>query len=103
MPSAAALTVADRITDPMMPDLDPSLLDFRPMDIDFGSKKDDPLNWNSQAFSDPLSIEIGRHEVPRDERAEFDEEEMNIDLDLDLGLDDGPSIEVGRKAPPPRS
>lgn len=103
MPSAAALTVADRITDPMMPDLDPSLLDFRPMNIDFGSKKDDPLNWNSQALSDPLSIEIGRHELPRDERAEFDDEEMNIDLDLDLGLDDGPSIEVGRRAPPPRS
>ena len=103
MPSAAALTVADRISDPMMPDLDPSLLDFRPMSFDFGSKKDDPLNWNSQLLSDPLSVEIGRHEAPRDERAEFDEEDMNIDLDLDLGLDDGPSIEVGRKAPPPRS
>lgn len=103
MPSAAALTVADRISDPMMPDLDPSLLDFRPMNIDFGSKKDDPLNWNSQVLSDPLSIEIGRHEPARDERAEFDEEDMNIDLDLDLGLDDGPSIEVGRKAPPPRN
>ena len=103
MPSAAALTVADRISDPMMPDLDPSLLDFRPMNIDFGSKKDDPLNWNSQALSDPLSIEIGRREPPRDERAEYDDEDMNIDLDLDLGLDDGPSIEVGRKAPPPRN
>lgn len=101
MPSAAALTVADRISDPMMPDLDPSLLDFRPMDIDFDSKKDDPLNWNSQVLSDPLSIEIGRHEPPRDERAEFDEEDMNIDLDLDLGLDEGPSIEIGRKAPIP--
>ena len=103
MPSAAALTVADRISDPMMPDLDPSLLDFRPMNIDFGSKKDDPLNWNSQVLSDPLSIEIGRHEPPRDERAEFDDEDMNIDLDLDLGLDDGPSIELGRKAPAPRN
>ena len=103
MPSTAALTVADRISDPMMPDLDPSLLDFRPMNIDFGSKKDNPLNWNSQVLSDPLSIEIGRHEPSRDERAEFDEEDMNIDLDLDLGLDDGPSIEVVRKAPPPRS
>lgn len=103
MPSASALTVADRISDPMMPDLDPSLLDFRPMNIDFGSKKDDPLNWNSQALSDPLGIEIGRNEPPRDERAEFDEEDMNIDLDLDLGLDDGPSIELGRRAPPPRS
>lgn len=100
MPSAAALTVADRISDPMMPDLDPSLLDFRPMDIDFGSKKDDPLNWNSQVLSDPLSVEVGRHEVPRDARDEFDEEDMNIELDLDLGLDDGPSIEIGRKANP---
>ena len=101
MPSAAALTVADRISDPMMPDLDPSLLDFRPMNIDFSSKKDDPLSWNSQMLSDPLTVEIGRYEPPRDERAEFDEEDMNIELDLDLGLDDGPSIEVGRKAPPP--
>jgi len=103
MPSAAALTVADRISDPMMPELDPSLLDFRPMDIDFGaSKKDDPLSWNSQVLSNSLSIEVGRHEPPQDERAEYDEDDMNIDLDLDLGLDDGPSIEVGRKAPPPR-
>lgn len=101
MPSAAALTVADRISDPMMPDLDPSLLDFRPMDIDFGSRKDDPLNWNSQVLSDPLSVEIGRHEAPRDARDEFDEEDMNIELDLDLGLDDGPSIEIGRKAATP--
>lgn len=103
MPSAAALTVADRISDPMMPELDPSLLDFRPMDIDFGaSKKDDPLNWNSQVLSDPLSVELGRHEPPRDERVEFDEDDMNIELDLDLGFDDGPSIEIGRNAPPPR-
>lgn len=102
MPSAAALTVADRISDPMMPELDPSLLDFRPMDIDFGSKKDDPLNWNSQVLSDPLSIEVGRNAPARDERETFDEDDMNIDLDLDLGLDDGPSIEIGRKAPPPR-
>lgn len=104
MPSTAALTVADRISDPMMPELDPSLLDFRPMDIDFGaSKKDDPLNWNSQALSDPLSIEIGRHEPPRTERPEFDEDDMNVELDLDLGgLDDEPSVEIGRKAPPSR-
>ena len=103
MPNTAALTVADKISDPMMPELDPSLLDFRPMDIDFNaSKKDDPLNWNSQVYSDPLCVEIGRHEALRDERPEFDEEDMNIDLDLDLGFDDGPSIEIGRKAPPPR-
>lgn len=105
--SAAALTVADRISDPMMPELDHSLLDFRPMDMNFGvSKKDDPLNWNSQVLSDSFSIEIGRHEPPRDERAEFDEDDMNIDLNLDLGLDlgleDAPSIEIGRKAPTPR-
>ena len=103
MPSAAALTVADRISDPMMPELDPSLLDFRPMEVDFSaSKKDDPLSWNSQVFSDPLSVELGRHEPPRDERNDFDEDDMNIELDLDLGFDDGPSIEIGRKAPPPR-
>ena len=104
MPSAAALTVADKITDPMMPELDPSLLDFRPMDIDFNaSKKDDPLNWNSQIVSDPLSVEVGRHEPPRDERAEFDEDDMNLELELDLGFDDEPSVEFGRKAPPARN
>ena len=103
MPSAAALTIEDRISDPMMPELDPSLLDFRPMDVDFGSKKDDALNWSSQVLSDPMSIEIGRHAPARDQAAEFDEEDMNIDLDLDLGLDDGPSIELGRKAPPIRT
>ena len=87
----------------MMPELDPSLLDFRPMDIDFSaSKKDDPLNWNSQLLSDPLSVEIGRHEAPRDERAEFDEEDMNIELDLDLGFDDGPSVEIGAKGSLPQ-
>ena len=99
MPSGAALTIADKISDPMMPELDPSLLDFRPMDIDFSSKKDDPLNWNSQVVSEPLSIEIGRNEPAREEREPFDEDDMNIDLDLDIG-DDGPSIEIGRRAPP---
>ena len=99
MPSTAALTIEDRISDPLMPELDPSLLDFRPMNIDFNSKKDDPLNWNSQILSDPTSIEIGRHAPARDTRAEFDEEDMNIELDLDLGLDDGPSLEQELKAP----
>ncbi|KAG8532669.1 uncharacterized protein KY384_002546 [Bacidia gigantensis] len=100
MPSAAALTIEDKISDPIMPDLDPSLLDFRPMDIDFNSKKDDPLNWNSQILSDPTSVEIGRHAPARDPREEFDEEAMNIDLDLDLGLDDVPTLDFGRKATP---
>ena len=102
MPSTAALTLEDRISDPMMPELDPSLLDFQPMNIDFNSKKDDPLDWNSQLPSDPTSIEIGRHAPTRDPRSEFDEEDMNIDLGLDLGLDDGPSLELGLKAPPPK-
>lgn len=101
MPSAAALTVADKISDPMMPELDPSLLDFQPMEIDLGGKKDDPLNWTSQMLSDPLSIEQGRRAVePRPDI--FDEDDMHVELDLDLGDDEGPSVEVGRRAPAPR-
>ena len=100
MPNAAALTLEDKISDPIMPELDPSLLDFRPMEIDFNSKKDDPLNWNSQLLSDPGSVEIGRHAPPRDPRNDFDEEDMNIDLDLDLGLGDGPTMDWSQKAPP---
>ena len=98
MPAAGALTVADKISDPLMPELDPSLLDFRPRDTDFGSKKDDPLVWNSQILSEP-SIENGRAAPARDERGEFGDDDMNIDLDLDLGLDDEPTIEMGRNAP----
>ncbi|KAL8821549.1 MAG: hypothetical protein Q9191_007283, partial [Dirinaria sp. TL-2023a] len=101
MPSAAALTVADKISDPMMPELDPSLLDFQPMEIDLGGKKDDPLNWTSQMLSDPLSIEQGRRAAePRPDI--FDEDDMHVELDLDLGDDEGPSVEVGRRAPAPR-
>ena len=99
MPAAGALTVADKISDPLMPELDPSLLDFRPRDAGFGSKKDDPLVWNSQIFLEP-SVETGRAAPARDERGEFGDEDMNIDLDLDLGLDDEPTIEMGRNAPP---
>ena len=100
MPSAAALTIEDRISDPMMPELDPSLLDFRPLDVDLGSRKEDPLNWNSQLLSDPMNIEIGRHAPMQDQRAEFDEEDMNIDLNLDIGLDEGPSVQLGRRRAP---
>ena len=111
MPSATALTVADKISDPLMPELDPSLLDFRPMDIDFGGKKDDPLNWTSRELSDPISIERGRG--PRDAMPDiFDEDEMHVELDLDLGDDEapvpespnteGPSIEIGRRERAPR-
>ena len=95
VPSTAALTIADKISDPMMPELDPSLLDFRPIDIDFNSRKDDPLNWNSQILSDPSGIEIGRHAPARDLRTEFDEDDMNVDIDLDIG--GGPTLDLGRK------
>ncbi|KAI4173336.1 MAG: hypothetical protein LQ343_003047 [Gyalolechia ehrenbergii] len=98
MPNPAALTIMDKISDPILPELDPSLLDFRPMDIDFGSKKDDPLNWTSQLLSDPISVELGRNQP--EQRPEYEDSDMDIDLDLDV--DDGPSIEVGRNAPPPR-
>ncbi|KAL9597387.1 MAG: hypothetical protein Q9219_005196 [cf. Caloplaca sp. 3 TL-2023] len=98
MPNPASLTVMDKISDPILPELDPSLLDFRPMDIDFGNKKEDPLNWTSQLFSDPVSIELGR-DLP-EQRPEYEDSDMDIDLDLDV--DDGPSIEAGRNAPPPR-
>ena len=99
MPNPATLTVMDKISDPMMPDLDPSLLDFRPIDIDFGAKKDDPLSWTSQVLSDPLSIEIGRNQP--EQPPEYEDSDMDIDLDLDV--DEPPSIEIGRNVPPPRS
>ena len=98
MPAAGALTVADQISDPLMPELDPSLLDFRPRDSGLGSKKDDPLVWNSQLLSEP-SLEIGRAAPAREERGEFGDDDMHIDLDLDLGLDNDPTIEMGRNAP----
>lgn len=101
MPTAAALTVADKISDPLMPDLDPSLLDFRPMQIDLGGKQDDPLNWNSQMTSDAISIEQGRR-APEPRPDIFDEDDMHVELDLDLGDDEEPSIEIGRRAPAPR-
>ncbi len=93
MPSAAALTIMDKISDPIMPEIDPSLLDFRPVDIDFGKGKDDPLNWTSQVLSDPMSIEFGRN-VPDERR---DDDDMDVELELDFGEDDGPSIEIGRR------
>lgn len=83
----------DRISDPLIPELDPSLLDFGPMSIDFGAKKDDPLNWISQSLMDPLNAEP-RH-VPSEDRR--DDDDMHIELELDLGDDDTPSIEIGRK------
>lgn len=98
MPAAGALTVADKISDPMMPELDPSLLDFRPRDTTLGKQKDDPLVWNSQVLSEP-SIETGRAAPASDERGEFGDDDMNIDLDLEFGADDEPTAEIGRNAP----
>ncbi|KAL8728141.1 MAG: hypothetical protein Q9166_005591 [cf. Caloplaca sp. 2 TL-2023] len=98
MPNPATLTVMDKLTDPVLPELDPSLLDFRPMDIDFGGKKDDPLNWTSQLLSEPMSIEVGRNRP--EQRPEYEDDDM--DIDLGLNFDDEPSIEMGRNAPPPR-
>ena len=91
--SAAALNVVDRISDPLIPELDPSLLDFGPMSIDFGAKKDDPLNWTSQSLLDPVNM-LPKH-VPLDDRR--DDDDMHIELELDLGDDDTPSIELGRR------
>ncbi|KAI4223898.1 MAG: hypothetical protein L6R36_005069 [Xanthoria steineri] len=99
IPNPATLTVMDKLTDPVLPELDPALLDFRPMDMDSGAKHDDPLNWTSQLLSDSMTIEVGRNQPePR-----FEDEDDDMDIDLELDVDDGPSIEIGRNAPPPRS
>lgn len=92
--SAAALNVADRISDPMMPDIDPSVLDFGPMDIDFGMRKDDPLSWTSQSLLDPVTTQPV-HIAP--ENSHDDEDDMHVELELDLGDEDIPNIEIGRK------
>ncbi|KAL8781101.1 MAG: hypothetical protein Q9213_006159 [Squamulea squamosa] len=99
IPNPASLTVMDKLTDPVLPELDPRLLDFRPMDLDSGGKEDDPLNWTSQFLSDSMTIEIGRHQP--EQRIEDEDDDMDIDLELDV--DDEPSIELGRNAPPPQS
>ena len=98
LPNPSAITIDYTITDPtiMMPD--ESLFRMKSLDIDLGTGDNDPLNWTSQAFSDPMSIELGRN-AP-EERYEFDNDMI---LDLDIDDDDGPSIERGRDAPPPRS
>ena len=98
LPNPSAITIDYTITDPtiMMPD--ESLFRMKSLDIDLGAGDNDPLNWTSQAFSDPMNIELGRN-AP-EERYEFDND---MDLDLDIEYDNGPSIERGRDAPPPRS
>ena len=97
MPTTSSLTVMDKITEPILPELDPSLLDFQPMDLDFGDKDDNPLNWTSQLQSDPISVEKGRGMALEQQLPLFDEDEVEIDLDLDLDLGDGTAMDGTRK------
>lgn len=93
----AALSVEDKITDPLMIDLDPSLLDFGPMNplnnMEIGRTEQIQVDWanwsSSQVF--PGSSLKKAPEQPRDDL------DMDVELDLDLGDDDEPSIEIGRK------
>ena len=98
MPSMAAINLPDDVlADPidMLPPLD-DIFSTQPTDFGLGAKDDDPLNWSSQLTSDPVSVERGRN-IPEERHELYDD-----DLGLDLGLEDGPSIEVGRNAPLPR-
>ena len=99
MPSAAALTMPDLYTEPdmLLPSLDESLLLSRPIDLGLDPKDNDPMNWTSQVVSDPISIEQPRN-APEERPELYDD-----DLDLTIDINDGPSIERGRDAPPPRS
>lgn len=91
------LNMPEGIAEPeILPMLDESLLYSQPMDLDFGTKDNDPLNWTSQIHSDQPSIELGRN-APEEQAILYDD-----DLDLDIDMTDGPSIEIGRDAPPPR-
>lgn len=93
----AALSVEDKITDPLMIELDPSLLDFGPMNplnnMEIGRTEQIQVDWanwsSSQVF--PASSSKKAPEQPRDDL------DMDVELDLDLGDDDEPSIEIGRK------
>jgi len=92
------LNMPEGIAEPeILPMLDESLLYSQPMDLDFGTKDNDPLNWTSQIHSDQPSIEQGRN-APEEQAILYDD-----DLDLDIDMTDGPSIEVGRDAPAPRT
>ena len=91
------LNMPEGIAEPeILPMLDESLLYNQPMDLDFGTKDNDPLNWTSQIHSDQPSIEQGRS-APEEQPILYED-----DLELDIEMTDGPSIEVGRDAPPPR-
>ena len=92
------LNLPDVLTDTftLQPMLDETLLNFPSYDLDLGLKDDNPLNWTSQVYSDPPAIEQAVS-VPRDEPILYEE-----DLGLDIDFTEGPSIEMGRDAPPPR-
>lgn len=93
----ASLSVEDKITDPLMMELDPSLLDFGPMNplnkMEVGRTEQIQVDWanwsSSQVF--PGS---GLKKAPEQPQDDLD---MDVELDLDLGDDDEPSIEFGRK------
>ncbi|KAL9103777.1 MAG: hypothetical protein Q9187_008972 [Circinaria calcarea] len=95
-----SLNLPETITDiDIPPMLDESIFNMQPRDLDFGlqDNDNDPLNWTSQVFSDPISIERGRG-GEEDQPMLYDD-----DLGLDIDFTDGPSIEKGRDAPPARS
>ena len=92
------LNMPEGIAEPdILPMLDESLLNTQPMDLDFGTNDNNPLNWTSQLRSDSPSIEQGRN-APEEQPILYED-----DLGLDIDMTDGPSIEIGRDAPPPRS
>lgn len=93
------LNLPDILTDVDIPPmLDESLLNPHPREISVaGNQDNDPLNWTSQVLSDPVSIEQGRY-APEDQPMLYED-----DLGLDFDFNEGPSIEKGRDAPPPRS
>ena len=92
------LNLPDVLTDTftLQPMLDETLLNLPSYDLDLGLKDDNPLNWTSQVYSDPPSIDQAVS-APRDEPILYEE-----DLGLDIDFTEGPSIEMGRDAPPPR-
>ena len=81
----------------ILPPLD-DLFATQPTDFDLGAKDDNPMHWTSQVLSDPVSIEQGLN--AQGERPEWYGDDD--DLNLDIGLTDDPSIEIGRDAPPAR-
>ena len=91
------LTAPDELAgDIQFPTLDESLFNTEPMEIDLGSKDDDPLNWTTQMQSDPLSIEIDRGAA--EELPTLYEDDLG-DM-IDIGLEE--DIETVRDAPPAR-